>query len=638
MSTAVMKKLSLIVPRDEGDKLMRRLMWLRCVEVESGDPDELGLTRAAYDDERNELIRRAGMLRSAITVLNEFKTSKKGLFSGRLSVDRRRFDCDVDDALRIASSANSDAARISELRAAKNKKRNDLVSLEPWLAHNVPLEFEKTADTKMTLGTLPASLDLAEAALQMPAEADGLFEITEVSRDDRLRYVAVFQHVSCGTRVDRALSALGFARMDFRDLSGTPLQAQDELRAQIAEADKQIDALTAKLKDLASRVAELEIAFDVTNTSLAVSEAKQRLLHTDSTVYMSAWVPAQRVRAVEDELSDIDCWYEFSDPSEGDDPPVLLKNNAWARPFEGVVSMYSLPRYGSFDPTFIMSIFYFVIFGLMLADVGYGLVLTVGCALLLKAMKPQGGMKQLMQMFMICGISCMVAGVVFGSYFGDLIDKVSDGLLDSGFRMPFMVNVIDNPLLFLIISLVIGFIHLCTGMAIKFYVLCKDGKPFSAIFDIGSWFVVFAGIVTLLFAPDVGKWIVIAGVAMLVLTQGRAEKNPVMKLLKGVLSLYDIVGYLSDFLSYSRIMALGLASAVIASVVNEVGVMGGFAGVVVALMIGHTLNLAINLLGSYVHTSRLQYIEFFGKFFEDGGRPFTPVAPSMKYTEIGEGN
>ena len=235
---------------------------------------------------------------------------------------------------------------------------------------------------------------------------------------------------------------------------------------------------------------------------------------------------------------------------------------------------------------------------------------------------------------MICGISCVVAGVVFGSYYGDLVDKVAGSLFNSSFTMPRLLDVVKDPISFLIISLVVGLLHICTGMGIKFYMLCREGRVFSAIFDVGSWFVVFAGIGLFLVVPDVGKWVAIAGVAMLVLTQGRAEKNPLKMLLKGVLSLYDIVGYLSDFLSYSRIMALGLASAVIASVFNQVGVMGGFAGIIVAIIIGHTLNLLINLLGSYVHTSRLQYIEFFGKFFEDGGRPFVPVAPETKYTEI----
>lgn len=629
-----MQKLTLVTPADQSDKLIRALMWLRCVEVETIDPEALGLSRTGYDDERGELIRQASMLQSAFTALDDYKKKKFELFKKRHVVDRSRFDAGTDDALRVAAQTNAAISKLSELRALQNKAESDIASLEPWKAYDLPLEQSGTSDTRLTLGIIPAAVTDADIETQMPQETEGLYEIAEVSHDDRSRYVAVFQHKSCGTRVDRALSAMGFSKMDFRELSGTPLEAQDKLRGDIEAIEQQRAETEEKLRKLAEKIPELEIAYDVTNTSLACAEAKQRLLHTESTVYLTAWVPQRARENVEEKLGEFDCWYEFANVAEGDDPPVLLRNNAFARPFENVVSMYSLPRYGSFDPTFIMSIFYFVIFGLMLADVGYGLVITLACALLLKFMKPQGGMKQLMQMFMICGVSCIIAGVMFGSYWGDLIDRVAGDLLGSGFRMPNLLNVVNDPITFLIISLAVGLLHLCAGMGIKFYMLCKQGKPFSAIFDVGSWYVVFAGIGLLLVKPDIGKWVLIAGAAMLILSQGRAEKNPIKKLFKGVMSLYDIVSYLSDFLSYSRIMALGLASAVIASVVNEVGVMGGFGGVVVALIIGHTLNLAINMLGSYVHTSRLQYIEFFGKFFEDGGRPFVPVAPETKFTEI----
>ena len=634
MSTSKMRKLTLVAPSAEADGLMRSLMWLRCVEVTAADPDELGLRRSSYDDERNELNRRCGMLSSAIASLGEYKTSKRKLFSGRHSVERRRFDEDVDGPLRIAMETSAATSKLAELRALRNKKENDSAALVPWLPLDLPLETAGTDDTKFFLGVLPSSVSPEAASVMMPEEAEGLFDIEDVSSDERSHYVAVFQHRSCGTRIDRALSAIGFSKTDFRELSGTPAQARDKLRLEIEAIDKEREETVEKLKGLASHIEELEVAYDVTRTSLSCAEAKQRLLCTENTVYMTAWVPDGRVAAVERELDGQGCWYQFSDAGEEDDPPVLLQNNRFASPFEGVVSMYSLPRYGSFDPTFIMSIFYFVIFGFMLADVGYGLVLSLGCIMMLRLMKPQGGVRQLMQMFMICGVSCTVAGVMFGSYFGDLIDKISSELLGSSFRMPTLLNIIDNPIIFLVISLALGLIHLCVGMGIKFYILCREGKPWSAIFDIGSWYVLFVGLGLFVIVPPVGKWVALAGAAMLILTQGRSEKNPVMKLVKGITSLYGIVGYFSDLLSYSRIMALGLASAVIASVVNQVGVMFGFVGIIIALMLGHTLNLAINLLGSYVHTSRLQYIEFFGKFFEDGGRPFTPVAPDMKYTEI----
>ena len=203
--------------------------------------------------------------------------------------------------------------------------------------------------------------------------------------------------------------------------------------------------------------------------------------------------------------------------------------------------------------------------------------------------------------------------------------------------MALCFNMIDNPILFLVISLAMGALHLLTGMAIKFGITVRDGHPVAAVFDVGSWFILFAGIGLYFVFPTAGMICALIGALMLIFSQGRAEKNPIMKLLKGILSLYDIVSYGSDLLSYSRILALSLASAVIANVVNIFGAMGGpgIGGVIsmtLAFLLGHTLNFAVNILGTYVHTSRLQYIEFFGKFFEDGGREFVPLAPDTKYT------
>ena len=276
----------------------------------------------------------------------------------------------------------------------------------------------------------------------------------------------------------------------------------------------------------------------------------------------------------------------------------------------------------------------------MLGDVAYGLILAVGGFLAVKLMKPKGGIKKLITLFAICGVSCIIAGVLFGSYFGDLPTKMMVNMFgvaeENVPKIAILFDPMQNPMGLLIISLAVGAIHLFTGMGIKFYVLCKEGRPLDAVFDIGSWYVFFIGIGLLFVSPNIGKYVAIAGASMLVLTQGRNQKNVIMKFLMGLYSLYDSISYLSDLLSYSRIMALGLASVVIASVVNLLGTMGGFIGVIIAIIVGHTLNLVINLLGTFVHTSRLQYIEFFGKFFEDGGRPFKPMTPEMKYTAISE--
>ena len=224
---------------------------------------------------------------------------------------------------------------------------------------------------------------------------------------------------------------------------------------------------------------------------------------------------------------------------------------------------------------------------------------------------------------------------------GDLPSAIATKMfgMESFPELAVALNPVTNPMPYLVISMVMGALHLIAGMLMKAYMLIKRGHPLDALFDIGLWLVLFAGIGLLLIAPGVGKWVAIAGVAGLILTQGRKEKNPIMKLLKGIMSLYDIVSYVSDLLSYSRIMALGLSGAIIGQVVNIIGTLGGasvvgFIVLILALVLGHTLNLALSVLGAFVHTARLQYIEFLGKFFEDGGEEYKPSKIKTKYTDI----
>ena len=290
-----------------------------------------------------------------------------------------------------------------------------------------------------------------------------------------------------------------------------------------------------------------------------------------------------------------------------------------------------------------MSLFYFLIFGMMLADVVYGLLLVVFGLLIYKVLDVGEGVKSLSLMFAYCGISCMLFGFLFGGYFGDLPVKILQSMLGdssvTSLAVWFDPVTGSGPIYFIAVSLGAGVLHLLCGMGVKAVLLIKEGKVFDAIFDIGSWYVLFAGIGLLFAVPTAGGIVAAVGVLMLVLTQGRGEKNPVMKLLKGVLSLYDIVNYVADLLSYTRIMALGLASAIVASVVNTLATLNGnsvlgWILMTVIVLFGHTINIAINLLGSFVHTSRLQYIEFFGKFYEYGGREIKPVVPETQYTKI----
>jgi V/A-type H+-transporting ATPase subunit I len=371
------------------------------------------------------------------------------------------------------------------------------------------------------------------------------------------------------------------------------------------------------------------------------------MLKTEKTFYISGWIPEKSKDKVEKILQKNECWYEIKQAEEDEKHPILLNNNSFAQPFESITELYSLPSSSNIDPTAVMAPFYMLFFGMMLADVGYGLIMAVACFMILKKFNIEGTLQKMVKLFFYCGISTACWGVMFGSWFGDAISAIAKVMFNSDFTINAVwINPMDQPMTLLIFSFLFGIVHLFIGMGVNAHMLIRDGHPLDALFDIGFWYGFIIGIGMWLFGNSIvaglaqtGKWMTIVFAIGLVLTQGRAKKGIVSKLISGVMSLYNITGYLSDILSYSRLLALGLATSVISSVVSILGSMGGsgFFGsilLIVVLVVGHTFNIAINALGAFVHAARLQYVEFFGKFYEGGGEAFDPLIKKTKYIKI----
>jgi V/A-type H+/Na+-transporting ATPase subunit I len=273
----------------------------------------------------------------------------------------------------------------------------------------------------------------------------------------------------------------------------------------------------------------------------------------------------------------------------------------------------------------------FVFFGMMLSDVAYGLFLSAGSFWALKTMELKESHRKFVKLFCFLGISAVFFGVLYGSYFGDVF---------SSFIRPVWLDPSADPISILKIAIIMGGIHLFTGLGIKAYNLIKNGQVLDAVFDIGFWYVTLIGAALILFGPaQIGKPMAAAGTIGLVLTQGRENKSIFGKLAGGLFGLYSITGYLGDVLSYSRLLALGLATGLIGSSFNLLVRLVGFNPLVIVFAViifigGHTFNLLINILGAYVHAVRLQYLEFFGKFYTGGGRAFVPLASEMKYYNL----
>ena len=374
------------------------------------------------------------------------------------------------------------------------------------------------------------------------------------------------------------------------------------------------------------------------------------------------YVPEKYTGRLEDELvRKYNAAVEISDVSEEDNPPVLLKNNSISEPVETVLETYSMPNKHEIDPTFIMSLFYYFLFGMMLSDAGYGLLMIIGCAfVILRYPDMNIGIKKTLKMFFYCGISTFIWGVLFGGFFGDAVKVISTTFFGTSVTIPpLWFEPIKDPMRMLVFSFAVGIVHLFVGLGIKFYQMAKDGDIKGAIYDVVFWYLLVGGGVVYLLTmdmfinmaeltfrlpPEVGTAAAVcAGVGALgiILFAGRSSKNPAKRVAKGLYELYGVTGYLSDILSYSRLLALGLATGVIAQVFNQMGSMfgGGFLGAIcftLVFVIGHTLNMAINLLGAYVHTNRLQFVEFFGKFYEGGGEKFKPFSVHTNYFKFKE--
>jgi V/A-type H+-transporting ATPase subunit I len=697
-----MRKLTVLTPAEDADALVRKLMRLRCVEIRTtplggdasahsesgggtsadGGTDGVGASATAtssatvVEDEAQAYLRRndcdtamvaaEGRVKDvseAIPILDSHADKSKPMrrpaagSEGREKADSNYpLTGSYEGAWAVVREALRLQREMDEARAEDTRLRNQLASLEPWMEYDAPLDEESTDTCRIWLGSLPAGtlLSTVDDALR-PAHAG----VGEVFHDKSGLYVSLIFLKEDEDVVNRALNPLGFLRISFAasGVCGTAREARQQIVRRRGVLENQITDRAVRLRALSAMVPDVERLYDVEMTTLLAVREEQKLAATTACCLLEGWVPAQREAQVAAALNRLDCAYDMQDPPAGEEPPVLLKNNGYASNFEWVVGMYSYPKYGTYDPTFIMSIFYFVIFGLMFADVGYGALLVLVGFLGPRLLHMKEGMKRSLNMFGYCGIACMILGFVFGGWFGDmpyalmvnmagLYDSVDaakeavplfNGLVVTLGGTSVSLNPLEEPMVFLVISLIMGAIHLVAGMAVKFVLLCREGKVFDAIFDIGSWWVLFVGIGMIFLVPTAGYILLGVGALMIVATAGRSQKNLVLRFLMGLKGLYDIVSYASDLLSYCRILALGLAAGVIAQVVNLIATMGGpsvggFLVMVLVLLFGHLLNMAINLLGAFVHTSRLQYLEFFNKFFVDGGEPFQPAMPSEKYT------
>ena len=634
-----MKHLRLLGMESEREALLKTMQDLECVEISHIDGSEEALkTGLAKPDDRALLNAQeeSRAYRAALAALDRFAPGKKGLFRKRQGVSRASFfDEENERQARAAAEAiNADMRRLGEIESERTKNEALRASLAPWLAVDAPLD---STDGVLSLlfGTVGATVT-DDALRALSDSLSGLLTWQQASSDKTLRYLLIACHKSVKEQALSALRELGFSTVSFRGLCGTAEENDKKLEAALAALESERREIERRVEGFGGNRETLLEASDRAAILLRREEAKSRLVETDKVFLLEGWLPADRCTALEKALEPFTCAVETREPAEDEYPqvPVQLRNNKLTRPLNMVTEMYSLPAYGTLDPNPLMAPFFILFYGIMMADMGYGLLMMIASVIIGKKYRPKGTSGELFSLLGLCGLSTFIVGAMTGGFFGDFLTQlvaiVSPGTV---FALPKLFDPLDDLTMILIGSMALGLVQIITGMAISLIEKCKRKKFLDAFFEEITWWIVFLGIALAVLKK--GTAVLYLGCALVLLgpiVQGKGWGK-----LTGVFGLIynHVTGYFGDILSYTRLMALMLAGSVIAQVFNMLAAMpGNVVAFLIISMLGNAMNFGLNLLGCYVHDLRLQCLEFFNKFYVDGGKPFRPMTLDTEYVDL----
>ncbi len=621
-----MKKITVFALRRDRDAILLALQ--RCGRMMVTEND--GSVRDVSLGEAEESLRGAG---EALSFVKRYR-AKGGLFAQQRRISFDALTTEMRDERALCDEIRSIEEEAARLRGELASLQSAAEQLTPWLPLDVPPNaLADTKTTRVHTGYIPAAKG---AELQSGLAEIGAYCELLAPASGSLA-VFVLNHKSDDEQTAALLKSLGFIEAAPPAADKCAREEKAALERRIEEIKSALRALEERAKEKSEAAPSLELLYDKLGADLRRKDTPYN--ETEATFYITGWAEADKAGAVEEALHDATDVFEFvcEDPADGEQPPTVVKNNKFVTPFETLTDMFSRPNpRDGVDPNPAMAPWYWLIFGMMMADAGYGLVMALGLGLFLKLKKPKGESAKLMRVLLYASVTTAFWGVMFGSYFG------------AEWFPPVLFLPLYNPMPMMILCFVIGALHIFCGLIINAVDKIKQGDVAAAVFDNLCWITLLTGL-GLLFLPAtaaVGKWMALASAAAIALMSKRETKNPIARLGGGLLALYNITGYASDILSYSRILALMLSSGVVAMVMNMLaGMVQGSGGpwymtalrFIPALAIyiaGHVFNLAMGLLSAYVHASRLQYIEFYGKFYEGGGYKFTPLSADSKYTAI----
>lgn len=649
MSIVKMKHLRLFAMAADREELLRQLQHLGCVEIrepdqELSDPAWAGFARVD-DTALADTKAKADRLRAALDLLNHYAPAKSSMFQPRpLVSEAQLFDESVRQEATEAAQRISDLeTRIAAIYNEQSKLTAQKASLAPWLELDADLDIPSTREVTVTYGAVSGNADrnAVETALAAVTE---LAQLSWAGRDREFQYVLVLCHRSAEEEAMGVLKTFGFTPASLRGWTGTARANTDAIDARLTALSAELEGCKAAIGQEAGHREALRLTIDRLTQDVQREEVKSRLLSTGATLFLEGWVPADKLSKVEAVLSQHAAAWEATDPEPEEYPqvPIQLKNNILTKPLNMVTNMYVLPAYDGVDPNPLMAPFFIFFFGLMMADMAYGIMMVAGGLFMLKKMRPKGTMADMAGLLVLCGISTFIMGALTGGFFGDFIPQIAKIINPNTTftSLPYLFTPLTDTLAILVGSLALGLLQVITGMVISVVRKVQAGNWADALWDEVTWWVILAGIaLAVLGIGSVGGYpvVLIVGLVML-LYGGTRNAKGLGKISSLIGTVYNgATGFFSDILSYARLMALMLAGSVIAQVFNTLGsVTGNVVGFVIISLIGNMLNFALNLLGCYVHDLRLQCLEFFGRFYKEGGKPFRPLLINTKYVDIKE--
>lgn len=654
MAIAQMVKIVIISHRSQASELLEALQdegicqILNAQEsVVSRDfPELAGMLEKPKDIERT-----LNRLDKGITFLKNYAEQPKGLAAAlapRTVIDRQLYNQAISNQkiLEVVEQCEQIDSSMEKTKGEIQNLQNALETLRPWEALDTPVEeIGLLSLAKCWSGLVPVQhfvqardkLTELGAVIQQVGSTGSKYSCLIISLIDK------------ADEVQKVLRSEEFEAVSFEGLSGTVSDLIEERSARLAHAKGQLEKLKAEAKKLSKQLLQLQILYDHYKNLLNRETAKETAPATEQTVILEGWVKKHDYKRLEDVISRFDAAsLSRTEPAEGEEPPVEIENKKAIKPFEVVTRLYGMPQHFDVDPTAFLAPFFALFFALCLTDAGYGLVMIVAIALFIKKIQ---GDKKLMWMLGICSVLTVLAGALTGGWFGDAIQQLNINWLNTARNSMLWFDPLDKPMNFFYISLVLGYIQIMVGLIIAFGHNLRRKAFVAAVCDQLTWIIMLNSIVLFgaskagAIPPRIGSFFGYLAIvpAIMIFLFSHREGGVGGRIGMGAYNLFSAIFYMGDVLSYLRLMALGMVTAGLAMAINVIAGIAveipygiGFALMIIVLVGGHGFNLAISALSAFVHTLRLQYVEFFPKFLTGGGRLFEPLSKRYEHIYIGK--